>query len=144
MITPETEFPNGVEMLLIWLSTLGEGGPGRPSGDALPYRMVRRIGGHDDGVTDFGDYSVHTLATGASREAAFLAADDASTLTHNRMLALGPPLVPPQPVTLNDGRIVRADEVLTLESPVDTPYGDQLIVDFVGRYRVALRRIAVL
>lgn len=142
MTIPATTVPDGVEFLLIWLSALGAGGPGRPSGDALPYRMVRRIAGPDDGVTDFGEYSVHTLATGASREAAFLAASDESKLTHDRMMTLGPPLAPQQKITMTDGRIIKAEWVAALEVRVEAAYSDKLIVDMVSRYQVPLRRIA--
>lgn len=129
--------PDGVEVLIKWLSPLGEVRDDRPSGAVLPYRMVTRIDGDDDRITDKGVYSIHTFA------ATKPAAQAAAMQTHRRMLYLAGQFVDQQKVTLSDGRVVQADDVLTPEHPKWEQW-DQLntLHRFVATYRVDLRFVA--
>src|SRR4051812_35740020 len=54
--------PDGVEVLITWLSPLGEVRDERPTGAVLPYRMVHRLDGPFDGLVDKGIYTIHTFA----------------------------------------------------------------------------------
>ena len=131
-----TEAPSGIELLIAWLIPLGvEVGPTRPSGAGLPYYMVTEAPGADDKIAENGIYSVHTFA------GTFEEAETASRRAHRRMLALGPPLATQERVTLSDGRVVFADEVLTSRKPGWEDYGDNTIERFVARYAIKLRML---
>lgn len=127
------EAPSAAEVVITWLSELGEVGPERPAGSALPFRWVNVVAGSDDKVTERLIVSVHTFAS------TFEAAEVEARRTHQRMLALGPPLAPQQTVTLFDGSTARADSVSTSQSPIWSDYGDNTINRFVARYTVELR-----
>jgi hypothetical protein len=121
---------DGTEVLIEWLTPLGETRDDRPTGAVLPYRMVHRIDGPFDGLVDKGVYSVHTLAGTKTQ------AQDEATLTQRRMEYLvshGQ-----QKVTLGNGREVQADNVATLEYPRTVKWADD-IWDAVATYRVDLR-----
>ncbi len=119
--------PDGVELLIEWLSPLGETRSQRPAGAPLPFRVVRRIGGGDDGLTDRGVYSVHTLATTEAE------AQSEAMKAHRRILSLAGRFGGQQPV---NG--VYVDRVQTIEGPepVDLVEG---VARSVGTYRIDLR-----
>src|SRR5690348_8390356 len=101
---------DGVEVLIAWLSALGETRAERPSGAVLPYRWVNRIGGGSDRHSDNGVYSVHTFAAGPSE------AQAEAMLTHRRLLALAGQFTGQAKVILGDGTVVQADDVDVVES----------------------------
>lgn len=125
---------SGIELIIRWLTPLGEVGPQRGPGAALPFRMVQRVAGSDDKVVDSGIYQIDTFAS------TFEAAERESRLTHERMLRLGPPLAPQQRVTLTDGAIVWVDSVTTSQSPTWLQFTEAApIARFVARYSVDIR-----
>lgn len=129
--------PDGVELLIKWLTPLGEVRDDRPSGAVLPYRMVTRIDGDDDRLTDKGVYSVHTFA--ASKPVA----QEEALLTHRRLQYLAGQFADQQKVTLSDGRVVQADNVVTTEFPKWEQWDElNTLHRFVGTYRVDLRFVA--
>lgn len=125
---------SGIELIIEWLSPLGEVGPQRGPGAALPFRMVQRVAGTDDKVVDSGIYQVDTFA------ATFEAAEQQALLTHERMLTLGPPLAPQQRVTLSSGVVVFVDSVTTSQSPTWLQFTEAAPISrFVARYSVDIR-----
>jgi hypothetical protein len=130
--------PDGVEVLIKWLSPLGEVRDERPTGAVLPYRMVNRIGGGSDRIVDRGTYSIHTFA--ATKELAQAASID----THRRLFLLAGQFQDQQKVTLNSGQVVQADDVICDEFPVRQQWvKDNSIERFVGTYTVPLRYVAI-
>ncbi|MBO0676785.1 hypothetical protein JRC04_04835 [Mycolicibacterium sp. S2-37] len=134
--------PDGVEALIEWLKPLGEVTDARPNGAPLPYRVVRRVpGGTSDRISDTGLYTVHTFAADK------LTAQEESILTHRRMLYLAGQFTGQQEVTLHDGRVVRADDVVADEWPHEVKWVEDgipsQIYRFVANYRVTFRYIAV-
>jgi hypothetical protein len=128
--------PSGVEILVAWLSPLGDASAERKAGDGLPFWLVSRVAGPDDKITDHGTYSVHSMAESLT------AAEDHALLAHQRILALGPPLAPQRRVTISGGRVVFADKVTTDLFPRYEYYSDN-IRRYVARYDIDLRFIAV-
>lgn len=132
--------PSGIEMLVAWLfpvavANLGGVGAERKAGDSFPFWLVSRVAGPDDKITDYGTYSVHSLAESMT------AAEDWSLLGHRRILTLGPPLAPQRRVTISGGRIVMADRVATDMAPRYEYYSDS-IRRLVARYDIDLRFVA--
>ena len=124
---------SGTELLIKWLSPLGEVGPQRGPGAQLPFRLVQRVAGYDDKVTDTGIYQVHTFSS------TFEEGERQAALTHERMLRLGPPLSPQQRVQISTG-IVFVDSVTTSQSPIWVQYTEAApVVRFVASYTVQLR-----
>jgi hypothetical protein len=123
---------DGVEVLIKWLTPLGETRDKRSAGDVLPFRAVGRIDGPFDGLVDKGVYSVQTYA------ATKIQAQDEGTLTQRRMEYLVGQFTGQQKVTLSDGREVQADNVVTIEYPRVMKWTDD-IWRAVATYRVDLR-----
>ena len=126
--------PDGAEVLIAWLSELGEVRDERPNGAVLPYRMVHDLGGPSDRISSNSAYSIHTFA--ADRAVAQAEAME----THRCMLLLAGQFAGQQTVTLNSGQVVHADDVQVME----TPHWEQWIKDnsihrYVATYRVAFR-----
>ncbi|MFN6550672.1 hypothetical protein ACP6C7_18885 [Mycolicibacterium septicum] len=119
--------PDGVELLIEWLYPLGEARSQRPAGAPLPMFVIRRIGGGDDGLTDQGVYSVHTLA-GSEEEA-----QAEAMRAHYRILSLAPRFGGQQIV---NG--VYVDKVKTIEGPKPVDYING-VGRSVGTYRIELR-----
>lgn len=132
--------PSANEFVTAWLiAQTGDPlsvGMERPTGAVLPYRMVNRVAAKDDKVTDSSTISVHTFA------ASMPDAEAAASLTHQWMLALGPPWAAQQQVTISTGTFV-ADCVETSQGPLWIEYEDTQIWRFVARYEVDLRFVAV-
>lgn len=128
--------PDGVEMLIVWLSPLGEVRDERPSGGVLPFWMVNGLGGPDDGLTEQGQYSVHAFAeTKAEAQAAAMDA-------HRRILLLASRFTEPQKVTISTGT-VQADQVVVVEKPhFEQWVEDNSIYRYVATYRMDLRYTA--
>jgi hypothetical protein len=125
---------SGIELIIQWLTPLGEVGPTRGPGAALPFRMVQRVAGSDDKVVDSGVYQVDTFA------ATFEAAESEARRTHERMLQLGPPFAPQQRVTLSTGVKVFVDSVSTSQSPTWLQFTEAAPISrFVARYSVDIR-----
>lgn len=125
---------SGIEVIIQWLTELGEVGPQRGPGAPLPFRMVQRVSGSDDKIVDSGIYQIDTF------DATFADAEAQARLTHERMLQLGPPFAPQQRVTLSDESVVWVDSVTTSQSPTWVQFTDAApIVRFVARYSVDIR-----
>ena len=115
--------PDGVLLLIDWLKDVADTRSERPTGAVLPWIMVRRIGGGDDGLTDSGVYSIHCFGSSKSE------AQQLGSTVHRRMCALalpGPPHV---------------DDVVVMESFRAVEYLPGRIHRVVGTYRVRLRYI---
>lgn len=125
---------SGIELLIQWLTPLGEVGPQRAPGAPLPFRMVQCVAGSDDKVVDSGIYQIDTFA------ATFDAAETQARLTHQRMLRLGPPLAPQHRVTLANGVVVFVDSVVTSQRPTWLQFTEAApVFRFVARYQVDIR-----
>ncbi|ORA38706.1 hypothetical protein BST13_04820 [Mycobacterium aquaticum] len=108
---------------------MGEVRSERPNGAPLPFIVVRRIGGGDDGLTDKGLFSVHTYA--ATRAGALSHARSVD----RRLKLLAPPF---GGQTAVNGDYV--DNVVCTEEPVETAFtDDRSIFRFTGTYRVETR-----
>lgn len=130
--------PDGTEVLIKWLETLGEVRDDRPTGAVLPYRMVHDLGGPSDRISSECLYSVHTF--GATKAQAQAAAMD----THRRILLLAGQFVGQQQVVLDSGQVVYVDDVAIVEHPHPVQWiNDNSIHRYVGTYRIPLRFIAV-
>lgn len=131
-------WPDGSEVVIQWLTPLGEVRDERPTGAVLPYRMVNRIPGPSTVLVDTGTYSVHTFAQTKAD------AQTEAMKTHDRILALASQWAGQQKITLYDGREVYADDVVINEFPSWVQWDSQNTMHrFVGTYRIDLRLIAV-
>lgn len=131
--------PDGVEVLIKWLSPLGEVRDERPNNAVLPYRMVHRLGdGKSDTVSDNGQYSVHTFALTK------VEAQAESMITHRRICLLGGQFQGQSPVTMDDGSVVYSDGVTIDEFPHEVQWvPDNSIYRFVATYTIPFRYQAV-
>jgi hypothetical protein len=125
------------EVVQAWLSPLGRTGTKRVANDPLPFRLVRRVTGHEDVdlSLDMPVVSVHTFALAADLPAA----KNEARLTHQRMMRLAHHA---DDITLSDGRLANVDYLEINESPIWEDYGDDLIVRKVGRYVLGLSYVA--
>lgn len=128
--------PRGTELLIVSLSDLGETRGDRPSGAVTNYRMVNRVAGTDDKITDVGLYDVHSFG------ATLAEAEDRSWETHYHILDLGPPLTYPKTVIIRSGP-AQVETVGTEMTPRWVKYVDDgSIYRYVARYRVTIRFVA--
>jgi len=129
---------SGTEVIRAWLLPLGiPAGALRPP-SVTPYRLINRVAGSDDKITDSGVYSVHDFA------ATYDAAEANSELTRSRIHQLGPPLAPQARVTISGGRIAIADSVVTDQAPFWLKHNDDPnLWRFVARYRIDFRFVAI-
>lgn len=138
--------PDGAEVLIAWLSPLGETRDARPAGGVLPFRQVHRIGGGDDGLVDHGLYSVSTFDTDSNT------AQTQAWIAHRRILLLAPNrfgYVAQAKVTLASGQVVQCDGLKTQEAPKEVDYseGATFVASapysrFTATYELALRFVA--
>lgn len=129
--------PDGMEVLITWLTPLGPTEDEKPDNSPLPFRMVNKIIGTDDELTEAGHYSVHTFAADKPT------AQTEAQATHDRMLYLVSRFTGQQPVTLESGLVVQADNVKVIETPHWIQWvDDNSIHRFVATYQVDLRYIA--
>lgn len=133
---------DGTEVLIAWLTPLGETRDDRPTSAVLPYRMVHRVDGPFDGLVDKGIYDVYTFAKTKPE------AQEEASLTQRRMEYLVSQFAGQQKVAISGGREVQADNVVTLEYPHpvkwladDTDVDDSIFL-FMASYRVDLRIMA--
>lgn len=124
---------SGIELIIRWLSPLGEVGAQRGPGAPLPFRMVQCVAGVDDKVVDSSIYQVDTFA------ATFNDAESEALRTHERMLQLGPPLAPQQRVIISTG-VVFVDSVTTSQRPIWLQFTEAApVVRFTARYDIDIR-----
>ena len=121
------------EVVVAWLTPLGRTGVRRLAGDPLPFRLVRRVTGHDDVdmSIDHAVVSVHTFASSAD----WPAAKNAALLTHQRMLRLAHHA---DSITLFDGTLANVDYLDVNESPIWVDYANDQVIRKVGRYEIGL------
>jgi len=125
---------SGVELIINWLKPLGEVGAQRAPGAALPFRLVECVAGSDDKISDSGIYQVSTFA------ATYDQAEAQATLTHQRMLKLGPPFAAQERITLSDNSVAWVDSCTTSQRPIWVNFTEAApIVRFVARYSVGIR-----
>lgn len=140
------EAPDGAEVLIAWMSPLGEVRDERPSGAVLPFWQVHRIGGGDNGIVDKGLYSVSTFNSDST------SAQEQAWIAHRRIKLLAPAqygYIGQAHVTLSSGLVVQCDEVKVIEAPREVNYGQGAGFEasapysrFVGTYEICLRFVA--
>ncbi|MGV0634494.1 hypothetical protein ABQE69_09035 [Mycolicibacillus trivialis] len=130
-LAPESA-PSVEKTLVAWLSALGRAATERGAGEALPFRIVKRVAGADDPIIgiDTATVSVHTLAATSS------AAHEAAQITHRRMVLLA--RNPQTAIALLDGGVTNVDYCKTLMSPVEVDYGETDIKRYVARYEIGV------
>lgn len=128
-------------ILVSWLSPLlatGHVSYNRRAGDPLPFIWINHIDGEESIEESSVDelVSIHTLYPkddgGATALRTFR---DGARDTHRRMLLLGREL---PDVALPGGRLATIDFCSVFSRPVTQEYGDEQILQKVGRYRVGL------
>jgi len=125
------------EVFIAWLKPLRRTANTRRSGDPLPFTLVCHIAGEEiDGYAD-AVVSVHTMCNKALGEDA---AKDEAELTHRRIMLQARYL---EDIVLSDGRIATVDYVNVFEMPHWVEYGDDQILQKIGRYRIGLAYVAV-
>lgn len=137
--------PSVNRTVVSWLvAHFGAGGAGleRPQRAQLPYRMVTTVIGTEtvERTRRCATVSVHTFDKSMDY------AEYQSELTHQRMLALGPPQVQNQTVTVTlpdmSTREVTPDFIVCTQIPIWVDYEDDQIFRFVARYEIGLRFVA--
>lgn len=124
--------PEAEDVVVAWLTPLGATSVERPAGDSLPFRMVTRVAGADDKVTDAAVVDVDTFAS--TRGGALTAAK----AVHRRMISL----MPDDEITLPSGEVATVDRVRTDHGPIYVPWSaDQSIKRYVARYIIDLRMV---
>ena len=111
------------EVVIAWLTPLGRTGIARVAGDPLPFRLVRRITGHDDVdlSIDCPVVSVHTFCDASD----WPAAKNEARSTHQRMLRLAHH---GDDVVLFDGRHASVDFLEVNENPIWVDYADDMVI----------------
>jgi hypothetical protein len=124
--------PFGAAVIRAWLLPLGAPvATDRKPNDPLPQRIIRRINGPVDRISDHGLYSVHDFAAKATD------AETASQTTFRRMALLGPPFSGQSPIEF-DGDTYFCDGIDVDEYPHEEDYSDT-VKRYVGTYRVHFR-----
>jgi hypothetical protein len=126
------------EVIVAWLTPLRPSGNVRLPGDPLPFTLVTHITGSENEQEDLSEpvVSVHTLC---DRLLGWSAAKDETRKTHQRMLRLARHC-DDIPIT---GRVANIEWMDVVESPIWVEYGDDAILQKVGRYRLGLSFVAV-
>lgn len=122
-------FPSAEDAVLVLLDDLGAAGTYLPADlhARLPFHLVYRFAGRDDGLTDFPVVGVDTFAPTRVQ------GQDLAERARQRLTAA------PHQVTV-DGLVVVLDDVRTAEGPHEVPYGDARTRRWVASYTVELRR----
>lgn len=130
---------DGEEVIVMWMLPLRPSSSIRLISDPLPFTLVTHITGSECEEESLSEpvVSVHTLC---DKTLGISAAKDESKLTHQRMLRLARHV---DDIKLSNGRIVNVDYVEVTESPIWVEYGDDAILQKVGRYRIGLTFVAV-
>lgn len=124
------------EVVIAWLQPLRRTSNTRKSGEPLPSTLVCHIAGEEvDGYAD-AVVSVHTFC---DKDLGEDAAKEECELTHRRMMLLARYL---EDVVLTDGRIATIDYVKVFEMPKFVEYGDDQILQKIGRYALGLSYVA--
>jgi hypothetical protein len=127
------------EVVAMWMLPVRPSSAIRLSTDPLPFTLITHITGSECEEESFSEpvVSVHTLC---DKLLGISAAKDECRKTHSRMLRLARYV---EDITLSSGRIVNVDYVEVVESPIWVEYGDDAILQKVGRYRIGLTFVAV-
>jgi hypothetical protein len=133
------ETPDDAEELVIaWMQPVRPSAMERLTTDPLPFTLVTHIAGTED--TDMSTaepvVSVHTLC---DRNLGLVAAKNECKTTHSRMLRLAKHI---DGIVLTSGRTAYVDYVDVTESPRWEPYGDDQILQKIGRYALGLTFVA--
>lgn len=134
--------PSVSRLVVAWLVPLlgaGKVGMQRPQNGGLPYCLVNVVAGKEDErkLMQSSTVSVHTFADNMDD------AESTAQTVHQRMLLLGPPLAPPQQVTLTLAggatQTVVPHSVTTNHIPTWLDYQDDQIYRFAARYDIDVR-----
>jgi hypothetical protein len=127
------------EVVAMWMLPVRPSSSIRLLRDPLPFTLVTHITGSENEQESLSEpvVSVHTLC---DKTLGISAAKDECKKTHSRMLRLAKYV---EDITLSSGRIVNVDYVEVTESPIWVPYGDDMILQKVGRYTLGLTYVAV-
>lgn len=128
-------------ILTVWLTPLlvpGQVSYNRRAGDPLPFIWHNHLSG-DENVEESSVIelvSIHYLhAKGDGGATVLKAFKDGAKLVHRRMLLLAREL---PDIELPDGRMATIDFCDVFSRPVTQEYGDEQILQKVGRYRLGL------
>jgi hypothetical protein len=121
------------ELVVVWLTPLGDTAITRRTGDPLPFRLVRTLGGEECKDEETADFVV-TVRTICDKNLGEAAAAAESVLTHRRILELGRYL---SDVPLSSGRNASIDYLDVFESPVWVNYSDEHLCK-LARYKIGL------
>jgi hypothetical protein len=126
------------EIIVNWLIPLRPSASVRLITDPLPFTLVTHITGSECEEESHSEpvVSVHTLC---DKLTGFTAVKNECRLTHQRMLRLARH-IDDIPIS---GRIANVEYVDVTESPIWVEYGDDAILQKVGRYRIGLTYVAV-
>ena len=134
--------PSVTRLVVAWLAAefgVGAVGSKRPQAGVLPYRMVTVVAGTENSQKwlQCATVSVHTFAADMD------SAEYEASLTHERMLLMGPPFAGYQDISYSipTGDTVTASprSVVTKAIPTYLSYEDELIYRFYARYEVDVR-----
>lgn len=127
-------FANVATLVCAYLDRIAPGNvrPEMPPNPPVPFVVVTRVAGSDDGVTDYAVIDVEFFHSNISL-AADLAADG-----HERMRLMKSR----GPVPVN-GIPVQIDRLVTEDGPHPLAYGDENLRRFVARYRIESRIITI-
>ena len=134
------EAPDDAEEVVVnWMLPVRPSSSIRLISDPLPFTLITHITGSECEQESLSEpiVSVHTLC---DKTLGISAAKDECKLTHSRMLRLARYV---EDIKLSSGRIVNVDYVDVTESPIWVEYGDDAILQKVGRYRIGLTFVAV-
>lgn len=119
--------PDGVEVLITWLSPLAECRSKRPTGAILPFIRVVRTGGDESSFVDEGRYSIFSFAETEE------GAKDLARTVHRRVQYLVGQFTGQQAVILPSGEVY-ADNVKVIEGPRSVEYLDDTIPAKIHMY----------
>jgi hypothetical protein len=127
------------EMIVAYLTPVRRSSSIRLPGDPLPFTLVTHVGGgeceEESSATPI--VSIHTMC---DKLLGMTNAKNECRLTHQRMLHLARHI---DDIPIPSGRIADVEWVECIEIPHWQPYGDDAIVQKVGRYQIGLSFVPV-
>ena len=116
----------------------------RRAGDVLPFRLVTHLQTTESIEESYADclVSIHTMCDKnlGGKDMGYVAARDEEDRTHRRMLLLGRFNID---VPLAGGRFATVESVTPVARSGWMPYGDDQIIQKIGRYSIGLSYVPV-
>ncbi len=136
--------PDVEDFAVCWLQPSIRAGVERQHGDEWPFVLVQRVSGLDIPESGFDDpvlqLDILHKYSAPNTVPLIAAAKGIANDVHRRMTLLG--LTYPD-VTMSDGSIAGIDYMRVLMKPRREPFGDDMVVRFVARYKLGLSYVAV-